>query len=185
MSVEEIVSEVNRLAYPTNVRHVIISGGEPVLQDDLGALRRQLLTKDYHITLETNGTKVVELPLVLYSVSPKLTSSTPFGTAWEKTHQQRRINISALKHIVDVFDSYLKFVVASKEDIAEILDLVDVQLSKTSLASQRHRVYLMPEGATREAIQQKQLWVAELAQQHGFNYSPRLHIDLYDNKRGV
>jgi 7-carboxy-7-deazaguanine synthase len=65
-----------------NIRHVVISGGEPTIQPKpLVDLAKQLKKElNVHITLETNG--VLFIPelvthLDLFSISPKLKSSEP------------------------------------------------------------------------------------------------------------
>lgn len=184
MSVDEVVDEVVKLAAP-NVNHVIISGGEPTLQQDLKQLVFELsVRRNFHTTLETNGTKNVEhLTGVLWSISPKLKSSTPVGTEWEARHEKERINLDTLATLVATYDSYLKFVIMNKTDLDEVRDIVNWIGERAPLPGDR--VYLMPEGRTQVEIRERQLWVAEEAQRLGFKYSPRLHIDLYGDKRGV
>jgi 7-carboxy-7-deazaguanine synthase len=43
----------------------------------------------------------------------------------------------------------------------------------------------MPEGITREAVLGKMAFIAEIAKKEGFNVSPRLHVEIYGNKRGT
>ena len=47
------------------------------------------------------------------------------------------------------------------------------------------RVYLMPEGTNTERLAEKQAWLVEACKVHGFNFTSRLHIFIYGNKRGV
>ena len=76
----EIISTIK--ANCENIRHVVISGGEPTLQRDaLVELAKLLKTElKLHITLETNGVLYIqELStwIDLFSISPKLASSEP------------------------------------------------------------------------------------------------------------
>jgi 7-carboxy-7-deazaguanine synthase len=77
------------------------------------------------------------------------------------------------------YDYQLKFVLEKAEDLAEVRSLVD------SLGADRGRVILMPEGTDREALRERSLWLAEVSKEEGFRFSPRLHVDLYGNRRGV
>jgi 7-carboxy-7-deazaguanine synthase len=43
----------------------------------------------------------------------------------------------------------------------------------------------MPEGISSAVLSERGVWVAELCKQHGYRFSPRLHVDLYGNRRGV
>jgi 7-carboxy-7-deazaguanine synthase len=53
------------------------------------------------------------------------------------------------------------------------------------LAADGNRVVLMPEGTTRAAVGERSLWLAEIAKREGWRFTPRLHIDLWGDKRGV
>ena len=44
---------------------------------------------------------------------------------------------------------------------------------------------LMPEGVTVEALRSRAGWLGELCKARGYRYAPRLHIELYGNKRGT
>jgi 7-carboxy-7-deazaguanine synthase len=44
---------------------------------------------------------------------------------------------------------------------------------------------LMPEGSDRETLRERGLWLVEICKSEGFRYSPRLHVDLWGNRRGV
>jgi 7-carboxy-7-deazaguanine synthase len=175
------------------ITHAIISGGEPTLWGtDLADLSLGLLVSGFHITIETNGTKYVEInskqkrkgqaPLdltgnILFSISPKLASSTPFGSAYEKEHNKLRINYVVLDALLKRYPSYLKFVITSPEDLKEVLEIQ----KELKLPSQR--VFLMPEGITRDEIIEHGPAVNDLCMEYGFRYSPREHVILYNNKR--
>jgi 7-carboxy-7-deazaguanine synthase len=73
----------------------------------------------------------------------------------------------------------LKFVVASPEDMKEIATMIE------ETGADRSRVVLMPEGTTPEALRERAPWLTEICKREGFRYSPRLHIDLWGNRRGV
>jgi 7-carboxy-7-deazaguanine synthase len=54
-----------------------------------------------------------------------------------------------------------------------------------TLQADRERVILMPEGTDRDELRQRAVWLAEICKEEGFRFSPRLHVDLYGNQRGV
>ncbi len=43
----------------------------------------------------------------------------------------------------------------------------------------------MPEGINRDEIRMNGIAVAELCRKYGYNYTGRLHIELWGGKRGV
>ena len=47
------------------------------------------------------------------------------------------------------------------------------------------RVLIMAQGTTRRALSRKARWIVEACKQHGFSYTPRLHIQLFGNRRGT
>lgn len=186
LSVNEIMRRVVEADKYCVMRYAIVSGGEPTLNElDLKELCSALKKANFHITIETNGTRFVDVKADLFSISPKLRSSVPIGTKWESIHERERINIDTLHQLLSSYDSYLKFVVASASDMIEVYDILKALANKDRAVDLTGRVYLMPEGRTKEEIELRQREVAELAQARGYRYSPRLHIDLYGDKRGV
>lgn len=178
-SVEKILREVQK--YPA--RHVVITGGEPLLAPDLEGLATTLKTAGKHITIETAATIFRKLPCDLVSMSPKLAHSTPWKRATEKIaqrHEAQRLNFSVMQNYIDGYDYQLKFVVARPSDLDEI-EAVIARLQRVD----RARVLLMPEGTTRRALAAKSGRLAEACKQRGFGFTPRLHIELFGNRRGT
>jgi 7-carboxy-7-deazaguanine synthase len=135
-----------------------------------------------HITVETAGTVYAPVECHLMSISPKTSNSTPFereGGRWAALHDRLRIRIDALRRLIDNYEYQLKFVVAEEEDLIEINDLV------RRLRANPQRVLLMPEGTDPEVLRERAQWIVELCKQQGYRYSPRLHIELWGNRRGV
>ena len=118
----------------------------------------------------------------LMSISPKLANTTPNGAAeggWASRHERLRIQPAVLAELMGRYEYQLKFVVQEAGDLEEVRGLV------RQLGAPRGRVILMPEGVTAEALRERSLWIAEACKEEGFRFSPRLHVDLYGNRRGV
>jgi len=185
MSIDEILNEYKKYS-PADV---VITGGEPAIQaKELTQLCKSLkeFNKNIFITLETNGTIFDEFAgyIDLLSISPKLKSSIPTGTKFEEIHESARYNFGALDkfskmHKAGKIDIQWKFVFTGENDMTEILDLQDVMDIKNS------DIYLMPEGITEEQLSKTRRITAEQALSRHFNYTERLHILIWGNKRGV
>lgn len=162
-------------------RHVVLTGGEPMIQPELPELARRLNALGLHITIETAGTVFVELPCHLLSVSPKLANSTPPDApdGWAGRHERLRINEDTLLRLTSRYDYQLKFVVASPADLDEIHSIV--RLCRTP----PDRVLLMPEARNRDELHARAAWLVETCKHTGYRYCPRLHIELYGSRRGV
>lgn len=177
--VEKILTEIDQ--YPT--RHVVITGGEPLLAPDLAALTERLKQSAVHVTIETAATIFKPLACDLVSLSPKLAHSTPWKKARGKfaaMHEGRRLNYAVIQKFLDVHDYQLKWVVEQPEDFAEIGTILG-RLNNVD----RGRVMIMAEGVTSRQLNRKAPWIVELCKQHGYSYSPRLHIELFGNRRGT
>lgn len=171
-----------RFAAASPLRHVVITGGEPMIFPDLGPLTHGLRGLGRHITVETAGTVDQDVSCDLMSISPKLANSTPHGRdggRWAEIHERRRLNYAVLRRLTADYDYQLKFVVTAPGDMEEIGTVVG------ALGVRPERVLLMPEGVTREALMERSVWLAEICRRTGFRYSPRLQIWLYGNRRGV
>jgi 7-carboxy-7-deazaguanine synthase len=188
MELEEIEKRIGEFA----TTHVVLTGGEPLLHGASERLLRRLAEAGYHTTVETNGTVVPDpgTPIDLASVSPKLASSTPTPERdptdegeWEERHEDRRIDLDALSTLVERYDHQLKFVVTGPGDVSEVVDLLDRLRDRATVADED--VLLMPEGATRERLDETRNTVADLAMEYGFRYTPRLHVDLWNDAPGT
>ena len=180
MGVEEIVARV--LAF--NCRHVVVTGGEPVIMPEMEPLCLALVRAGKHVTLETAGTMYKPLPVDLVSLSPKLANSTPdvavHGALAEK-HEQQRLNFSALQRFIETaVDLQIKFVIQRPEDIAET-----EQLLSRLRGWRPEDVLLMPEGNTAQAVAEKSPWLIEECRRYGYRFCPRLQVMVWGNRRGV
>jgi 7-carboxy-7-deazaguanine synthase len=178
-SLDDIVVEAK--SYPA--RHAVLTGGEPLIAPEIEELTERLKAENYHITIETAATVFKPVRCDLMSLSPKLANSTPWKRgdgrfAW--MHEQRRLDVAAIAEFIGHYDFQLKFVAEREDDFAEIEDI----LEKLG-AVDRARVLVMPQGQTREELAGRAPWVVELCKTHGFTYCPRLHIEIWGNRRGT
>jgi 7-carboxy-7-deazaguanine synthase len=188
MSLDAVVDEVDQF----DGEHVVLTGGEPMIHDESVTLLERLADRGYHTTVETNGTIYRDAPIDLASVSPKLASSTPTPDrnptgeqVWEERHEERRIDIDALGELVDDYPFQLKFVVTDRTDVEEVTELVESIADAATTSIENNDVLLMPEGTTREELDAKRNQVAGLAMEYGYRYTPRLHVDLWNDAPGT
>jgi len=163
-------------------RHVVLTGGEPMLFADIEPLTRSLNALGFHITIETAGTVTRDVVCDLMSISPKLANSTPWqrgSREWAERHERTRIQQDVLVNLMSSFEHQLKFVVAAPEDLAEIQSLVE------RLQANPERILLMPEGVDAGVLSDRSAWVVEACKQRGWRFCPRLHVLLYGNRRGT
>ncbi len=173
------VGELIGEAVASGVRHAVVTGGEPLLQREVGVLTRGLAAAGLHVTVETAGTVVPEFTCDLLSVSPKTACSDPGGRFRER-HRAVRTDLRPLRDLLRRHrDHQLKFVVR------EAADLDEVEALLAAVSGDRSRVLLMPEGRTAAEVAARAPEVAGLCLRHGFRYSPRLHLSLFGSGRGV
>ncbi len=141
-------------------------------------LTEELRHAAMHITIETAGTVFLPVACDLMSISPKLANSTPNGE-WAVQHDKTRLRIDVLRQLVNVCDYQLKFVVSRPEDLPEIHEIIAQTRAETS------KVILMPEGTDPVRLREKAVWIAEICKAEGFRYGPRLHVDIWGDRRGV
>jgi len=162
--------------------HVVVTGGEPMIAEDIVQLTQGLKELDLHVTIETAGTVYKPVACDLLSLSPKLSNSTPHereGGKWAAQHDRLRNQPDVLKRLMREFEYQLKFVVAAPDDLAEIEAILE------ETGAERSRVVLMPEGSDSGTLRDRARWLVEICKRQHFRYGARLHIDLYGNQRGV
>jgi len=161
MSIKDINSEVSQ----NGCKNIVITGGEPMLQEELLELIKGL--KDKKIYVETNGTiyKSNLIGFATFIVSPKPQFLNPnylnVLQRWE-THAD------------------FKFVIADRIDFDNAIRLC-------AKIGKKDGIYFMPRGTTEEELKKVMLrlvkWIKKDAPY--VNLTPRLHIHLYGQKRGV
>lgn len=163
-------------------QHVVITGGEPLLQPDLVPLTHELHNAGRMVTIETAGTVYRPVAADLMSISPKLSNSQPTperSARWAARHVQRRVNRPVLQQLISEYPTQLKFVIDQPGDLTELEDFISAPPPLP-----RDLVWVMPQARTNEEIQTRATWLPQAAADHGFRYSSRLHIELFGNLRG-
>jgi 7-carboxy-7-deazaguanine synthase len=156
-------------------RHVVLTGGEPLLQQRALAKLLAQVSPDIFIEVETNGTRV-PLPSLLeridqWNVSPKLSSAGD--------DEALRIKPDALEALRATGRAYLKLVVKTEQDRAE------AEALRVRFGFERDRTLLMPEAASSEQLRERAPVVAAWAQQLGLRFTDRLHVALWGGRRGT
>jgi hypothetical protein len=170
--------------------HLVITGGEPLLgwqkqYPDLLSHPKMDLLKE--LTFETNGTMRLTSTFkdylqewngigreLTFSVSPKLS-----GSGEPRTDAIRPEVIASYD---EIGYTYLKFVVATEEDVAEALEVIKLYEDGGYL---NPIVYLMPVGGVESVYTLNNRRVAELAMKYGLRYSDRLQVPLFKNEWGT
>jgi organic radical activating enzyme len=156
-------------------RHVVFTGGEPLLQQPALTSLCKLLGPDYHIEIETNGTVALTAGFDAHvhqlNLSPKLAHS--------RNDEDRRRNDIALRGFAADPRAWFKFVAASPDDASEIAMLAE------RFAIPATRILLMPEGTDTATLRARTAWLADLCLERGWRFTDRLHIHLYGDTRGT
>jgi 7-carboxy-7-deazaguanine synthase len=176
-AVDEIVAAVEEW----DCRHVVVTGGEPMLFAELVPLCEQLRRRGRHITIETAGTLHLDVACDLMSISPKLAGSAPSAARaprWRRRHLRERHRPEVIARLIAEYDYQLKFVVDRREDVAE----VRTYLTEFSQVDAQ-RVLLMPQGRTAEEVARRAAWVQEGCGAHGWTYCPRMQLEWFGAAR--
>lgn len=175
------VSDVVRWAAEAGPRHVVVTGGEPLLQAAVEPLCAGLQDAGLHVTIETAGTVFRPVRADLLSVSPKLADSTPTEHAtWGPRHEQTRLQVTVLRQILARYPVQLKFVVGPARDLDEIDTLLQ-QLPDVA----PDRVLLMPEGRSVEAMDARMPLLVQACIERGWRLCDRLHVRLFGDTPGT
>ena len=193
LSTDSIVSSIMDML-PNNRwldEHLVITGGEPLLgwqRSYPELLSHESMRGLQEITFETNGTQPLHQELkiflrqwaisrssgcITFSISPKLSIS---GEKWEDA-----ICPSIVNEYSQLGYAYLKFVVATKEDVLE----AEKAVKQYRNHGFRGHVYLMPCGGVESLYNLNAKNVAIEAMNRGWRYSDRLQVPLFKNEWGT
>lgn len=159
-----------------NGAHVVITGGEPLMQmKGVESFVYYLKSKykDVFIEIETNGTIAPTKYLIdnvsQFNCSPKLSNS---GMSIKDF-----FNVNAIKKI-DSAKSIFKFVISTNKDYEEAAEIYFKHIDA-------RKIYLMPSGESQEQLLKTKNVVAEICKRDALKFSNRLHIELWNKKTGV
>lgn len=170
MSVEEIAEQIKMF----HVKHLIITGGEPLIQQRPIPMIKELT--GCSIEIETNGTRVPRPEVIeaveTFNVSPKLSfASDP---------EESRIKEEAMMVFSDLSKkgkAIFKFVAEKVEDFAEIREI------QARFNIDNDAIWIMPEGMTIESHLAHLRELADPIIEEGWNLTTRIHVLAWEQKR--
>ena len=171
---EMSIKEVRQSLEQFRIRHLVITGGEPLMQQDDLAELLTFLKPEFYVEVETNGTILPNNALSTlvdqWNVSPKTKNS---GNPLEMCEVNECYTFFSKKK-----NCYFKYVVESEDDLIEINQFI----SKYSL--KKDRVLLMTQAITKEEILAKENNVFTISKKNSLGFSPRLHVMKWGSQRG-
>ena len=177
--------------------HLVITGGEPLLgwQRSYPELLDQPCMNDLkEITFETNGSQELSQELADYLISwqedknwyltrgyDSVTFSVSAKLSVSGEKREEAIRPEVVCGYQDIGHTYLKFVIASTEDMDEVLEVTELYRK----AGFTGNVYVMPVGGVESVYSLNNRTVAELAMKYGLRYSDRIQVPLFKNAWGT
>jgi len=186
MSVKQILKEVDDNNKDNDFNHIVITGGEPMIQSDIAELVDMLKSNGYIVTIETNGTIFNnDVKPNLWSISPKTLNSTndkftSFKSEEALSNYKDINNMFNIMYFINTSGNIqIKFVINDDDDLIEIKKFIN----KYNIA--KKYIYLMPQGKDIREQKNNSLNVINICKKEGYIFCPRLHIYLWGSKRGV
>ncbi len=179
LAVHEILARVDAL----EARHVVLTGGEPMLFAELLPLAAGLEQRGLHVTIETAGTLYLPVACQLMSISPKLAGSEPDpeqAGRWAERHQRARHAPDVIRRLIGEYAYQFKFVVDTPADCEEVERYLE---EFTEI--ERGRVMLMPQGIDAATLVRQAEWLEPYCREHRLHYCPRKHIEWFGLVRGT
>lgn len=162
MSINSIVKSVE----DSGLKWVCITGGEPLLQEDVYKLIDTLIRKGYKILLETNGSILIDKLPTEDNLVISLDIKTP-SSKMEKAMRFENLDYLGPK-------DFVKFVIMDEKDFEYAKKIIEeYEIDK--------EIVFQPVGGTNLK------WLAERVVEEGLNVRvlPQLHKIIWGNKRGV
>lgn len=177
--------EANRVTWPVEraadairafgCRHLVFTGGEPLLQQPALTALCAALGPEHHVEIESNGTTALTAAFDAHvdqlNLSVKLSHSG--------NDETQRLKPAVIATYARDPRAWFKFVIATPQDVAE----VDALAAACGIPAER--ILLMPEGISSATLRERMDWLAPLCLARGYRLSDRLHIHLYGDTRGT
>jgi 7-carboxy-7-deazaguanine synthase len=172
---EKIIEQIQHFKNSTN--HLLITGGEPALwEENLVNLIHHL--PNFYFDIETSGYSEWSLlkshqllEKIQFNISPKIGVLKP----------KKDLDIKDIKILQNPPIHYIIKIVTSKNNFKE--DLIQIQKLIKEFHIPTEKIFLMPFGKRRQEIIEQSEYLIEQCFKYGFQFSPRLHILLFDDQR--
>lgn len=174
-SFNELKNKIDALDAPQNA-DIVLTGGEPSLFLQTDILKELVeFYSNKRICVETNAT--VNIDFVKHSYLKNLTFAMSVKLSNSGEEFSKRVNKGAILAIANNASAFFKFVASNSNDENEIKEIANI--------SPHTEIYCMPLGATMNELNKNAKYVFEMCIKNGWNYSDRLHIRIYNDKKGV
>jgi organic radical activating enzyme len=169
--IEKVIEKIKEF----EPKHIVITGGEPLIQQNDIALLLSKLGDDYFVEVETDCT-IIPDSIVLehvnhWNVSPKTSNS-------ENSRESREIP-QCYDFFVKLDNSVFKFVIENESDLVEIDELI------TKYSIPKNKILLMPQASTKDELNLKKEEIEKIAMAKGLFFSSRLQVERWGNQLGT
>ena len=171
---EVSIKGIRQTLEQSSIRHLVITGGEPLIQQDDLAELLTFLKPEFYVEVETNGTILPNNALSALVYQWNVSHKTKNSGNPEKLCDNSECYVFFSKQK----NCYFKYVVEGADDLVEIKKLI----SKYSL--DKNKVLLMPQASTKSEIISREKIVSKIAKNSKLRYSPRMHVSMWGNQRG-
>ena len=162
---------------------IVLTGGEPLLYANDKIFIEFLETlhqRGHRICFETNGSLAVDFkkyPIYkecIFALSVKLSNSNE--------PLKKRINPDIISSLtLNAKDAFFKFSIGA----GSISKLLEDEIKSVTKHSPTTDVYCMPLGGSKKEIEDNSEPLVEFCKKTGYNFSDRLHMRIWDKKKGI
>ena len=169
--IEKVIEKIKEF----EPKHIVITGGEPLIQQNDIALLLSKLGDDYFVEVETDCTIIPDSVMLEHvnhwNVSPKTSNSG-------NSREAREIP-QCYDFFVKLENSVFKFVIENESDLVEIDELI------TKYSIPKNKILLMPQASTKDELNLKKEEIEKIAMANGLLFSSRLQVERWGNQRGT
>ena len=171
LPIEKVIEKIKEF----EPKHIVITGGEPLIQQNDIASLLSKLGDDYFVEVETDCTIIPNSALLEHvnhwNVSPKTSNS---GNSREAREIPQCYDFFA-----KLENSVFKFVIENESDLKEIDELI------TKYSIPKNKILLMPQASTKDELNLKKEEIENIAKAKGLLFSSRLQVERWGNQRGT
>ncbi len=180
---KELLSIIDSYKLPNKPVDIVLTGGEPLIYANdktFVTFLEELHARGHRICFETNGSIAVDF--IKYPIYKKCIFALSVKLSNSAETYKKRVNVNTINSLASYScEAFFKFSI----DVNSIDEDLEKEMQEIVSLSPNTQVYCMPVASNKLDLEKNTPALIEFCLKNNYTFSDRLHIRVWDDKKGI